>query len=185
MISVLDGLPKGVLGFRATGKLMARDYTDVLAPALEAATAGGGRIRVLLEFAGEFDGMEGGAVWQDLRTGLREGSMSGDEAMCRESRADPLIHRVATPRWYYTTLAVQAQVLARAGDFRPPLLCLVGDQDGVADPAAVRAFFAAAGSAEKQLVEYPDGRHELLRDVGREGTFAAVEGWMRARAAEV
>lgn len=122
------------------------------------------------------------APWLALPTGLREGSMSADEAMCRESRADPLIHRVATPRWYHATLAVQAEALARAGDFRLSLLCFVGDEDRVADPAAGRAFFAAAGSADKQLVEYPDGRHELLRDVGREGTFAAIDGWVRARA---
>ena len=69
MIRVVDGLPEGVLGFRASGKLTAHDYTDVLAPALEAASAGGGRIRVLLDFTGEFDGMEGGAVWQDMRDG--------------------------------------------------------------------------------------------------------------------
>ena len=37
MIEVLTGLPEGVLGFRPSGKLTARDYTDVLAPALDAA----------------------------------------------------------------------------------------------------------------------------------------------------
>jgi len=40
MIRVVDGLPEGVLGFRASGKLTAQAYTDVLAPALEAASAG-------------------------------------------------------------------------------------------------------------------------------------------------
>ena len=60
MIRVVDGLPEGVLGFRASGKLTAQDYTDVLAPALAAASAGDGSIRVLLDFTGEFDGMERG-----------------------------------------------------------------------------------------------------------------------------
>ena len=44
MIRVLDGLPDGVLGLAASGKLTAHDYTDVLAPALEAASAGGGHL---------------------------------------------------------------------------------------------------------------------------------------------
>ena len=35
MIRVIDGLPDGVLGFEASGKLTADDYTRVLAPALE------------------------------------------------------------------------------------------------------------------------------------------------------
>lgn len=72
MIREVHGLPEGVLGFQASGKLTAHDYTDVLAPALAAASAGGGRIRVLLDFAGEFDGMEGGAVWQDLKLGIHD-----------------------------------------------------------------------------------------------------------------
>lgn len=74
MITVMDGLPEGVLGFSASGTLTADDYTEVLAPALAAATAGGGRIRILLDFAGEFDGIAGAAVWQDLRMGVREWS---------------------------------------------------------------------------------------------------------------
>ena len=57
MITVMTGLPQGVLGFEATGRLTAEDYTGVLEPALAAAGADGGRIRVLLEFGGEFDGM--------------------------------------------------------------------------------------------------------------------------------
>ncbi len=72
MIRVLTGMPDGVLGFQASGTLTADDYTTVLAPALEAAGAGSGRIRVLLDFSGEFDGIEGGAVWQDLKMGVRD-----------------------------------------------------------------------------------------------------------------
>jgi hypothetical protein len=72
MIEVLTGLPEGVLGFRPSGKLTARDYTEVLAPALDAAGAGAGRIRVLLDFTGDFEGIEGGAVWQDMKMGVRD-----------------------------------------------------------------------------------------------------------------
>jgi hypothetical protein len=74
MIRVLDDMPEGVLGFEASGKLTAEDYTSVLAPALEAATAGGGKVRIMLDFSGEFDGLEAGAVWQDLKMGVREWS---------------------------------------------------------------------------------------------------------------
>lgn len=74
MITVMTGLPEGVLGFEANGKLTAADYTGVLEPALAAASAEGGKIRVLLNFGGEFEGMEPGAAWQDLRVGVREWS---------------------------------------------------------------------------------------------------------------
>ncbi len=72
MIRALDDLPEGVLGFQATGRLTAEDYTQVLAPALETAKADSGRIRVLLDFTGEFDGLEPGAAWQDLRMGVQD-----------------------------------------------------------------------------------------------------------------
>jgi hypothetical protein len=41
MIKELNGLPTGVVGFEATGKLRAEDYRDVVLPALERAAAGG------------------------------------------------------------------------------------------------------------------------------------------------
>ena len=72
MITALRGMPEGVLGFEASGKLTADDYTGVLEPALAAAGADGQKIRLLLDFGAEFHGMEPGAAWQDLRTGVRE-----------------------------------------------------------------------------------------------------------------
>jgi hypothetical protein len=71
MIRILDGLPANVLGFEANGKLTADDYTQVLAPAIEDA-ARVGKIRILLDFSGDFDGMEAGAIWQDLKMGVHE-----------------------------------------------------------------------------------------------------------------
>jgi hypothetical protein len=74
MIRVVDSGSPGVLEVEASGKLTATDYTDVLAPALDAAAEDGGRIRVVLVFGAEFDGLEAGAVWQDLRMGVRDWS---------------------------------------------------------------------------------------------------------------
>ena len=72
MIRILDGMPPGVVGFEAAGKLSAHDYTTVLGPALADATRAGDKIRVVLVFSGEFDGMEAGAVWQDLELGIKD-----------------------------------------------------------------------------------------------------------------
>ena len=72
MIRILDGMPSGVLGAEAGGKLSAADYTEVLAPALAEATKDNGKLRVVLIFVEAFDGMEPGALWQDLTMGIRE-----------------------------------------------------------------------------------------------------------------
>lgn len=72
MIRRLDDLPAGVLGFEAEGELTAADYESVLAPALNAVTDDGGKLRIMFVFAGEFAGMEAGAMWQDLKMGVKD-----------------------------------------------------------------------------------------------------------------
>ncbi len=117
-----------------------------------------------------------------LRSGIRGAMLTRDEAMLAADRADP--HRVpgATPRWFATAMRAQADVRANADRFRLPLLLLVPGDDTVADPAASVEWFGRAGSADKTIRHYPEHRHELLREVGREDTLAEIEGWMRARA---
>jgi len=67
MIKELSGLPAGVIGFETTGRLRAEDYCDVVLPALERAAAGG---EVRFVVISEFQGMSGGALWQDLKVGV-------------------------------------------------------------------------------------------------------------------
>ena len=68
MVKELSGLPPGVIGFEATGKLRAEDYRDVVLPALERASAAG-EVRFVVVIP-EFGGMSGGALWQDLKVGI-------------------------------------------------------------------------------------------------------------------
>jgi hypothetical protein len=68
MIKVLNDMPAGVIGFEANGKLEAEDYRDVVLPALER-TAEAGDIRFLIVIQ-DFDGISGGALWQDLKVGV-------------------------------------------------------------------------------------------------------------------
>jgi SpoIIAA-like len=68
MIEELDGLPAGVIGFELSGKVRAEDYRDVIIPAVERAAKEGG-VRFVIVMAG-FDGMSGGALWQDLKVGV-------------------------------------------------------------------------------------------------------------------
>src|SRR3974390_3336726 len=61
MIKALNGLPPGVIGFEASGKIAAEDYRDVVLPAVERAAKIGG-IRFLMVMRG-FDGIAASAVW--------------------------------------------------------------------------------------------------------------------------
>ena len=113
-----------------------------------------------------------------VRTGVGGLALSRDETKVAETRADPLCTGVGTPRWFVSMRRVQAEVCARAGEFRIPLLMLVAGADSVADSAASIDFFRRAGSNVKTLKEYPEHRHELLREIGREAIFAEIRGWM-------
>jgi hypothetical protein len=62
-------MPPGVIGLRASGKVSAEDYKNVLAPTLDRALADGGKLRLVYELGAGYEGFESGGVWQDLRLG--------------------------------------------------------------------------------------------------------------------
>jgi SpoIIAA-like len=68
MIERIEDMPAGTIGFRASGKLTRADYRDVLEPGLRAA-AEAGEIRMVFVIA-DFDGLEPGAWYDDVKTGL-------------------------------------------------------------------------------------------------------------------
>jgi hypothetical protein len=67
VIEQIDGAPAGVLAFKAVGKVEAADYEDVLTPAIEAAIAEHGKVRLVYELGPEFDGYSAGAAWEDMK----------------------------------------------------------------------------------------------------------------------
>jgi len=69
MIKMLSDVPAGVIGFEVSGKIEGEDYRDVVVPAVEQA-AESGDVRFLIVFP-DFEGMSGGAVWQDLKLGVQ------------------------------------------------------------------------------------------------------------------
>lgn len=119
--------------------------------------------------------------WLRVKTGLRESWLSSDRQMLEESRNDPLMNRIATPRWFATMLKAQKDVMNRAAEFDAPLLCMTGSADGVADPGAAAEFVSRATSADKTLRVYEHFRHELLREKNRERVYSDVFDWTVGR----
>jgi hypothetical protein len=69
MIERIEDMPAGTIGLRASGKLTREDYQEVLEPALQEGVESG-ELRLLFEMP-SFDGLEPGAVIDDVETGLR------------------------------------------------------------------------------------------------------------------
>jgi hypothetical protein len=71
MIRLLRHMPPGVLGLEAVDDVEKEDYEDVIRPAVEAAIAEHGKVRLVYVLGPEFDDYEGEAVWEDLKLGGR------------------------------------------------------------------------------------------------------------------
>src|SRR5262249_30433189 len=69
MIKPLDDMPPGVIGFETHGTIQAEDYRDVVLPTIvRAAEAGDVRFVIVVP---DFQGMSGGALWEDLKLGVQ------------------------------------------------------------------------------------------------------------------
>jgi len=67
MIEQIESEHEGLLAFRAVGTIEARDYEDVLKPAIEEAIAGEGKIRLVFVLGDEYEGYSAGAAWEDAK----------------------------------------------------------------------------------------------------------------------
>jgi hypothetical protein len=66
----IEGLPGGVVGLRAVGRVTGDDYRNVLVPAVDEATAGGRKARLLLDLGEGFEGYDASAMTADAGVGL-------------------------------------------------------------------------------------------------------------------
>jgi hypothetical protein len=73
MISVITGLPAGILGFEASGEITAEDYRVTLDPLVAQARSSGAKVRVLAVLGSDVS-YKGGAMLEDAKLGLRDWS---------------------------------------------------------------------------------------------------------------
>ncbi|MFC1833137.1 STAS/SEC14 domain-containing protein [Thermodesulfobacteriota bacterium] len=70
MIEVLAESAGNIFGIRASGKVTADDYEQVLIPRLKEVIEAHGKARVLYYMADDMEGFELGAMWDDAKFGL-------------------------------------------------------------------------------------------------------------------
>ena len=69
MIELMQGLPDGVVGIEAVGRVASGDY-DVVTPAIESALAARAKIRLIHVLGERFTGFTVGGMWEDGKFGL-------------------------------------------------------------------------------------------------------------------
>ena len=70
MIQLIEGLPDGVVGLEAVGKVESADYQAVAAPAMERALERRRRFGLIHVLDERFAGYTAGGAWQDAVLGL-------------------------------------------------------------------------------------------------------------------
>jgi SpoIIAA-like len=92
MIRILEDMPVGVLGLEAVDDVEKEDYENVIVPAVNAAIAEHGKVRLVYVLGHEFDDYEGEAVWEDLKLGVRHPASFERMAIVTDARwAGPAI----------------------------------------------------------------------------------------------
>jgi alpha-beta hydrolase superfamily lysophospholipase len=109
---------------------------------------------------------------------LKSEDLTRDPEMVAKHKADTANFKTVTPGWFGASSAAQLEVLAGAKGLTLPLGMFVGAADPVADPAAAREFFEAAGVADKSYKEYPRALHEILNETNRAEVMADIRGWV-------
>jgi len=71
VLELLNDLPAGVTGIRATGAVTSEDYDRVFRPVMEAAHREGRRVRLLYELPAAFERFTAGAGLEDMRLGMK------------------------------------------------------------------------------------------------------------------
>ncbi len=112
--------------------------------------------------------------------GIRHEQRSRDAEVAELARKDPFVHPWITPRLYFGFAEAQERVMGAAPRLAVPAVIVQGDADTVVSPAATRAFAVAAGGNQLALNTYPEMRHEVFNEVGREAPVQAVVAWMGA-----
>jgi alpha-beta hydrolase superfamily lysophospholipase len=117
-----------------------------------------------------------------LPSGLGAAELTHDPELRAAHARDPWIHRVATPRWYWSTTLAGREALAAAPRLVTPLLVVQGQVDPIVEPALAQQLCERAGSADKLCWVRPGELHEVLNEIGRLELFASLAQWIEQRA---
>ena len=100
MVELLEGMPPGTLGFRLSGKIGREEYFQVLDPVREKLERGE-KVSFLVETAEDFEGLDLGALWEDMKAagsvGLKH--RSAWERLAVVTDKDWIRHGIAAFSW--------------------------------------------------------------------------------------
>jgi alpha-beta hydrolase superfamily lysophospholipase len=123
-----------------------------------------------------------GGVWPTLT--MANGIVAEDVSRTPEALAgfltDPLVHHVATPRWFNEIRGAQARLLAAASKLTVPTLLLIAGQDRLVSNEATFDFARSAGPIV-QLKMYDNLFHEMFLEPERAEVIGDLVHWVKEK----
>ncbi len=114
--------------------------------------------------------------------GVEPNILSHDEEYLARRFEDPLISRVATPRWLLSVRAAIQEIQNNAAKFQticPTLFLLSGDEKVTNLNEARKFAFQAYGGLKHKVIEFPGYYHELEKEPGiRERVVSESLAWI-------
>lgn len=116
-----------------------------------------------------------------MPNGIDAGLLSHEPSIVESYRTDPMVHHVASSRWFTEIKATQASVMGRAHQITSPILVLQAEDDRLVSLAATKEFFEHIGSSDKEIKLYPNLFHEIFNEPQGPEIIAEVVGWISHR----
>jgi len=114
-------------------------------------------------------------------TGLDPNLLSHDKDVVKKYVEDPLVHKVATARWFTEYRRAQEETMRLANEFTLPCLIIQGGADGIIDPTVATELYKRIKGPDKTLKVYDGFYHESLNEIGKGIVLADVDTWLSAR----
>jgi len=113
-----------------------------------------------------------------LATPLDTNELSRDPTAVKAYMDDPLVHNKITPRFILESVKIVGQVQKNANQIKIPILVTFGEADQIVPIGGTKRFFKAVASVDKQLITYPEGRHEPHNDFNSEEVVDNIARWL-------
>ena len=114
-------------------------------------------------------------------TGLDPNLLSHDKEVVKKYVEDPLVHKVATARWFTEYRRAQEETMRLADELALPCLIIQGGADGIIDPTVATELYKRIKGSDKTLKVYDGFYHESLNEIGKESVLADIDTWLSAR----
>jgi alpha-beta hydrolase superfamily lysophospholipase len=115
-------------------------------------------------------------MWNEIKPE----TTSRSPEVCAEMATDPLVHHVATPRWFNEVRATQARLRGSAPSLQVPTFMPIAGDDRLVDAKASLAFARAAGPIVEVKV-YEQLFHELYLEPERQTVINDIVTWLSGR----